>query len=111
MADVIFTLKHEILIVGTRIHKPTGSAADLELATFDETCKKIAVRFEGEALQYEVTLCQYVDHNSQLPIDPSIRFLCIAKSAEPVENDEPPVAEPTPPISKLTSPELDVFHQ
>ena len=85
MADVIFTLKHVIPIVGTRIHKPTGSTADLELATFDDTCEKIADRFEGEALQYEVTLCQYIDHSSQLPIDPSIRFVCIAKSVEHVE--------------------------
>ena len=49
---------------------------------------KVAVRFEGNdrpptqlsehSLTYTVTLCQYLDPENELPIDPSTRFLCVA---------------------------------
>ena len=49
--------------------------------TFDDTEEKVAVRLEGENGQdaiYEITLCKYFDPENELPIDPSIRFLCVA---------------------------------
>ena len=48
---------------------------------FDDTEEKIAVRFEGEKGQdaiYETTLDKYLDPDNELPIDQSIRFLCVA---------------------------------
>ena len=42
------------------------------------------MRFEGEKGQdaiYEIPLCQYFDPEQKLPIDPSIRFLCVAHPA------------------------------
>ena len=41
---------------------------------------KVAVKFEGEQVQdaiYEITLCKYLEN--ELTIDPSIRFLCVAR--------------------------------
>ena len=38
------------------------------------------MRFEGEKGQdviYEITLCKYLDPENELPIDQSIRFLCV----------------------------------
>ena len=81
VAQVIFTLKHVMPKVGTVVQKSTSSG-DLEIASFDETDEQIAIRFEGNASQYEITLSQYVDHNSELPIDPNIRFVCLAKAAQ-----------------------------
>ena len=49
--------------------------------SFDDTEEKVAVRFEGEKGQdaiYEITLCKYLDPENELPIDQSIRFLCVA---------------------------------
>ena len=44
------------------------------------TQKKVAVRFEGEKGQdaiYEITLFKYLDPDNELPMDASIRFLCV----------------------------------
>ena len=49
--------------------------------SFDDTEEKVAVKFEGEKGQdaiYEITLCQYLNPENELPIDPRIRFLCVA---------------------------------
>ena len=49
--------------------------------SFDDTEEKVAVRFESEKGQdtiYEITLGQYSDPENRLPIDPSIRFSCVA---------------------------------
>ena len=49
--------------------------------SFDNTEEKVSVRFEGEKDQdaiYEIQLCKYIDPENQLPIDPSIKFLCMA---------------------------------
>ena len=45
------------------------------------TQKKFVVRFEGENGQdeiYKITLCKYLIQGNELPVDPSIRFLCVA---------------------------------
>ena len=52
--------------------------------SFDDAEEKVAVRFEGENGQdavYDITLCQYLDPENELPIDPSIRLLCVAHPA------------------------------
>ena len=50
--------------------------------SFDDTEEKVAVRFEGDdSLIYTVTLCQYLGPENELPIDPGIRFLCVALPA------------------------------
>ena len=39
------------------------------------------VRFESEKgldAIYEITLCKYLDPENELPIGPSIKFLCMA---------------------------------
>ena len=51
------------------------------LFSFDDTEQKVVVKFEGEKVQdaiYETTLCKYLDPDNELPIDQSIRFLCVA---------------------------------
>ena len=85
IAKVIFTLKHIIPTLGQSITEPSGQQERLHIVSFDEyTSEKVAIRFEGLASEYEITLCQYVHHgvcsSKQLPIDPSIRFVCIAKA-------------------------------
>ena len=48
--------------------------------SFDDTEEKVVVRFEGETGQdaiYEVKLCKYLNPENELPIGPSIRFLCV----------------------------------
>ena len=52
--------------------------------SFDDTEEKVAVRDEGEKSQdaiYEITLCQYVNPENELPIDPSINILRVAHPA------------------------------
>ena len=52
--------------------------------SFDDREGKVSVRFKSEKDQdaiYEITLCQYLDPENELPIDPSIRFLCVAHPA------------------------------
>ena len=80
MVSVNFKLMHVIPQVGQTIKKPPNTSAKLNLISFDETDEKVAVSFEGVGDDYEVTLSQYVDHNCNLMIDPSIRFICIAKA-------------------------------
>ena len=49
--------------------------------SFDDTEEKVVLRFEGEKGQgviYEITLYKYLDPGNELPIDPSISFLCVA---------------------------------
>ena len=49
--------------------------------SFDDTEEKVAVRFEGEKGQdaiYEITLSKHLDPENEPPIDPGIRFLCVA---------------------------------
>ena len=61
------------------LKKPTKKY--FHVFSFNGTEEKVAVRFEGEKGQdaiYTVTLCQYLEPENELPIDPSIRFLCVA---------------------------------
>ena len=48
------------------------------------TEEKVVVRFEnkkGQDAIYEITLCQYLDPDNELPINPNKRFLCSTSSA------------------------------
>ena len=82
IADVTFTLNHIVPIVDSKVHKLVNGCS--QIIPFEETSEKTAVRFEGEnySFKYEITLCQYVDYCSQLPINPSVRFACIANSVQ-----------------------------
>ena len=72
-----FLLSHIIPKVGDKLKKPTKKS--FHVFSFDDTEEKVAVRFEGnDSLTYTVTLCQYLDPENELPIEPSIRFLCVA---------------------------------
>ena len=76
-----FLLSHIIPKAGDTLKKPTKEP--FYVFSFDDTEEKVAVRFEGEKGQdaiYEITLCQYLDPENELPIDRSIRFLCVAYS-------------------------------
>ena len=49
--------------------------------SYDIAEEKVVVIFQSKKSQdeiYEVTLCKYLDTENELPIDPSIRFLCNA---------------------------------
>ena len=77
-----FLLTHIIPRVGDKLKKPTEDP--FYVFSFDDTEEKVAVRFEGKRGQdaiYEITFCQYLDPENELPIDPSIRFLCVAHPA------------------------------
>ena len=75
-----FLLSHIIPKAGDTLKKPTKEP--FYVFSFDDTEEKVAVRFEDDdSLTYTVTLCQYLDPENELPIDPSIRFLCVAHSA------------------------------
>lgn len=91
IAKVIFTLEHVIPTLGQIIARPSDECQKLKtgevlhIVSFGEhTSEKVAIGFRGTANQYEITLCQYVDHSAcgsdQLPLDPSIRFVCIAEA-------------------------------
>ena len=79
-------LSHIIPKAGDKLKKPTKKS--FHVFSFNETEEKVAVRFEGDdrpaaqlnehSLTYTVTLCPYLDPENKLPIDPSIRFLCVA---------------------------------
>ena len=70
-------LPHIIPKAGDKLKNPTKEP--FYVFSFDDTEEKVAVRFEGDdSLTYTVTLCQYLDAENELPIDPSIRFLCVA---------------------------------
>ena len=74
-----FLLQHIILKIGDNLKKNTKES--FHVFSFDDTEEKVAVRFEGEKgldAIYEITLCQYLDPEQKLSIDPSIRFLCVA---------------------------------
>ena len=75
-----FLLTHIIPKAGDKLKKPTKES--FHVFSFDDTEEKVAVRFEGDdSLTYTVTLCQYLDPDNELPIEPSIRFLCMAHPA------------------------------
>ena len=77
-----FLLTHIIPRAGDKLKRPTKKS--FHVFSFEDTEEKVAVRFEGEKDQhaiYEITLCKYLDPENELPIDPSIRFLCVAHPA------------------------------
>ena len=74
-----FLLTHFISRAGDKLKRPTKKS--FHVFPFDDTEEKLAVRLEVEKGQdaiYEITLCQYLDPHNELPIDPGIRFLCVA---------------------------------
>ena len=74
-----FLLTHIIPRPTGKLGRPTKKS--FNVFSFDDTEKKVAVRFEGEKGQdviYEITLCKYLDPENELPIDPSMRLLCVA---------------------------------
>ena len=74
-----FLLTHIIPGIGDKLKKLTKKY--FHVFSFDDTEEKVAVRFGGEKVQdaiSEITLCWYLDPDNQLPIDPSIGFLCVA---------------------------------
>ena len=77
IAKCTFLLSHIIPRAGDKLEKPTKKS--FHMFSFDDTEEKVAVRFEGDdSFTYTVTLCQYLDPENELPIDPSRRFLCVA---------------------------------
>ena len=77
-----FLLTHIIPRAGDKSKKPTKKS--FYVFSFNDTEEKVAVRFEGKKGQdaiYEVTLCQYLVPENELPIDPTVRFLCVAHPA------------------------------
>ena len=80
MTRCTFLLTHIIPGIGDKLKKSTKES--FHVFSFDDTEEKIVVRFEGDDfLTYTVTLCQYLDPGNEMPIDPSIRFLCMALPA------------------------------
>ena len=74
-----FLLTHIILRARDKLKIPTKES--FYVFSFDDKKEKVAVRFEGEKGQdeiYEITLCKYPDLDNEIPIDQSIRFLCVA---------------------------------
>ena len=72
-------LTHVIPRAGEKLKRPTKKY--FHVFSFDDTEEKVAVRFKGEKGQdriYEITLCKNLDPDNELPIDQSIRFLCVA---------------------------------
>ena len=79
-------LIHIIPRVGDKLKNSTKES--FYIFPFNDTDEIVAVRFEGKKCQdaiYEITLCQYLDPEHELLIDPSIRFLCLA---HPVSDHE-----------------------
>ena len=77
-----FLLTHIIPRAGDKLKRPAKKS--FHVFSYEDTEEKVAVRFEGEKDQhaiYEITLCKYLDPENELPIDPSIRFLCVAHPA------------------------------
>ena len=77
-----FLLTHIIPGIGDKLKKPAKKS--FHVFSFDDTEEKVTVRLEGEKGQdaiYEITLCKYLDPENELPIDPSIRFLCVTHPA------------------------------
>ena len=74
-----FLLTHIIPRTGDKLKRPTKKS--FHVFSFDDTEENAAVRFEGKKGQnaiYEITLCKHLDPDNKLPIDQSIRFLCVA---------------------------------
>ena len=74
-----FLLTHIIPSGGDKLKRPTKKFFHVFL--FDDTEEEVAVRFEskkGQDAIHEITLCKYLDPENELPIDPSIRLLCVA---------------------------------
>ena len=74
-----FVLSHIIHKAGDKLQKPTKEP--FYVFSFDGTEEKVAMRFEGEKSQdaiCEITLCQCLNPENELPIGRSIRFLCVA---------------------------------
>ena len=75
----IFLLTHISPRAGDELKRSTKKY--FHVVSFDDTEEKVVVRYEGEKGQdaiYEITLCKYLDPDNELPIDQSIRFLCVA---------------------------------
>ena len=74
-----FLLTHIIPRAGEKLKRPTKKS--FHVFSFDNTEENVAVSFEAEKGQdaiYEIILCKYHDPENELPIGPSIRFLCVA---------------------------------
>ena len=72
-----FLLLHIIPKADGKLKKTTKGL--FYVFSFDDTEEKVAVRFGGDdSLIYTVRLCQCLDPENELPIDPGIRFLCVA---------------------------------
>ena len=77
-----FLLTHFTPRAGDKLKRPTKKS--FHVFSFDDTEEEVAVRFKGEKGQdaiYEITLCKYLDPDNELPMGPSIRFLCVARLA------------------------------
>ena len=93
IARCTFLLTHIISKTRDKLKKPTKEP--FYIFPFDDTEEKFAVRFEVDdrpatqlsdhSLTYTVTLCQYLNPENELPIDPSRRLLCVA---HPVRDHE-----------------------
>ena len=82
-----FVLTHMIPSAGDNLKRPTKES--FYAFSFDDTEEKVVMRFEGEKGQkaiYEITLSKYLDQENQVPIDPSIRFLCVAHLVKRIRN-------------------------
>ena len=74
-----FLLTYIIPRAGDKLKRPTKKS--FHVFSFDDTEENAAVRFEGKKGKnaiYEITLCKHLDPDNKLPIDQSIRFLCVA---------------------------------
>ena len=74
-----FLLTHIIPRAGDKLKRHTKKS--FHVFSFDDTKEKFAVRFEDDQGQdpiYEIKLYQYLNSENELPLDPSIRFLCVA---------------------------------
>ena len=61
-----------IFIITYKLKKPAKKS--FHVFSFDDTEERVAVRFEGDdSLVYTVTLCQYLDPENELHIDPGIK--------------------------------------
>ena len=75
----LFLLTH--IIPRARDKLKRGTKESFHVFSFDYAEKKVTVRFESEKGQdatHEITLCKYLYPGNELPIDQSIRFLCVS---------------------------------
>ena len=66
-----FLLTHIIPRAGGKLKRLTKKS--FPVFSFDDTEEKVVVRFEDE-----IAFCKYLNPENELPIDPNIRFLCVA---------------------------------